>query len=290
MTDESLKVLGKKIKLIICDMDGTLLNSNREISAKTREAIRHAKSRGIAFSLSTGRIQIMTELYCRELEQDFPIIAANGAVVWDPIKRKPIWEITMDKSEALTTINYGEEHDLDYIAITMTGCYYSKNSVRKQRFLQYNEIARKMNYEEMTVLPIDGNWDVFKEQGVCKILIFEPNERKLQAAAEFLQTLPKTGYTSSEPKLLDVSSKGVSKGIGLEKLAEHMNIPREAICAMGDYENDISMIEYAGLGVAMGNANDTVKMCADYITETNDEDGVAKLIERLLGETKHEKS
>ena len=282
MTGEKWRELGEQIKLIICDMDGTLLNENKEISAKNREAIRYAKSRGVDFSLCTGRIHIMTECYCQELAQEFPIIAANGAVVWDPIKKISLWELPMDTKEALRIIDYGEKHDLDYIAITAKGCYYSKKSIRKQRFLQYNAIATQKGYETMKVLPIEERFETLKRESIYKILICEVQETRYQQVEHFLQTLQQTEYTSSEPTLLDISCKGVSKGTGLERLSNIMEIPREAICAMGDYENDISMLQYAGLGVAMGNASDVVKAKADYITDTNEEDGVANLIERLL--------
>lgn len=282
MTDERWKEFGKQIKLIICDMDGTLLSSNKEISAENREAIRYAKSRGVDFSLCTGRIHIMTEFYCQELEQKFPIIASNGAIIWDPTKRQILWDLPMDSGEALRIIDYGEKHNLDYIAITKEGCYYSKKSIRKQRFLQYNDIAMQKDYKTMRVLSIEEGIESIKDEKIYKILICEPEEERYQNVEKFLQTLQQTEYTSSEPTLLDISCKGVSKGAGLEKLSKIMKIPREAICAVGDYENDISMLQYAGLGVAMGNASDVVKAKADYITDTNEANGVAKLIERLL--------
>ncbi|MDB4897947.1 MAG: haloacid dehalogenase-like hydrolase, partial [Firmicutes bacterium] len=100
-------------------------------------------------------------------------------------------------------------------------------------------------------------------------------------ASRIAKAIPGLEVTTSGPDNLEMTAAGVNKGTGLQQLAAHLKIPREAIIAMGDSDNDMAMIRYAGLGVAMGNAADEVKQVADRITATCDEHGVAKLIEEM---------
>ena len=115
-----------------------------------------------------------------------------------------------------------------------------------------------------------------------KVLIYEVEDGQEEFTRKYLDTLKETGYTSSEDRLLDIAHRLVNKGYGLVKLAELLEIPLSSVCAMGDYENDIPMLQAAGYAVAMGNASDKVKEVADFVTKTNEESGVAWAMEHFL--------
>lgn len=271
-----------KVSLIVCDMDGTLFSNNKTVSDVNKAAISMARSHGVRFSICTGRIQPMTEFYLKDLELDTPVITANGAVIWDPVKKSMLWSLPMDNSEALAILKFCREHQLDYCALTMSESYFSPDNIRRQRFEQYNQIATAHGFVPMQLREFDASFDCVKDKLIYKILIYSTDKEEQILSRNFLNALSLTGYTSSEPGLLDVAHEKVNKGYGLSKLAELLNIPSESVCAMGDFENDIPMLEYCGYPVAMENGCDVIKEKADFVTKTNDEHGVAWAINHYL--------
>lgn len=275
-------LLKTPIRLVVCDMDGTLLDHDKSISMENRAAIRLAREQGIAFSVCTGRIQTMTEYYLKDLELETPVITANGALIWDPAERKTLWGLPMDESEVRKILYFCQKHSLDYCALTMETSYFSKDNVRRQRFEQYNSIAEANGFHPMKVSEFDEDFSCLKGKKVYKMLIYEVKEGQGKSAREFLDTLKETGYTSSEERLLDIAHRSVNKGYGLVKLAELLDIPLDSVCAMGDYENDIPMLRASGFPVAMGNGCEAIKKEAAFVTRSNEESGVAWAMEQFL--------
>ena len=272
----------KKIRLVVCDMDGTFLQADKSISAANRAAVMAAAREGIRFSICTGRIQTMTDYYLKDLELTTPVITANGALIWDPVCQKTLWDLPMDQEELLQLLQFCRENRLDYCALTMEESFFSPDNVRKQRFDQYNRIAKEHGIVPMTLVSFDENFDCIRDRKVYKVLIYEVEEGQLKMAEEFLRTLRKTGYTSSEDRLLDIAHTDVNKGLGVIQLARLLNIPLSEVCAVGDYDNDIPMLQAAGFPVAMGNGCEAIKKVAEFVTKPNTEDGVAYLFEQFL--------
>lgn len=270
------------VELIVCDMDGTFLRGDKSITEENRAAIKRARERGIRFSVCTGRIQTMTEFYLKDLSIDTPVITANGALIWDPVRKETLWDLPMEEEEVLAILGFAKEQGLDYCALTMEMSYFCENNVRRQRFEQYNQIAAAHGFPPMGLSLFDEEFACLKGKRVYKILIYEVKEGQGQLAREFLDTLPKTGYTSSEDRLLDIAHRFVNKGSGLVELAKLLGIPLDRVCAMGDYENDIPMLQAAGYSVAMGNGCEEIKRVADFITRSNEESGVAWAMEHFL--------
>ncbi len=271
-----------KVSLIVCDMDGTLFANDKTVPEVNRAAIERARKKGIRFSVCTGRIQPMTEFYLKDLELDTPVITANGAVIWDPVRKKTLWDLPMGEGEALDILRFCKKHRLDYCALTMKESYFSPGNVRKQRFEQYNRIAEENGFCPMELLPFDEDFVCVRRKKIYKILIYEVEKGQMKLAQGYLDGLEKTGYTSSETGLLDVAHKDVNKGSGLARLSGILGIPREAVCAMGDYQNDIPMLENSGFPVAMGNGCEEIKKAAAFVTKTNEEGGVAWAMEHWL--------
>lgn len=274
--------MSDQIELIVCDLDGTFLRKDKSVTEENRAAVSRARERGIRFSICTGRIQTMTEYYLKDLELDTPVITANGALIWDPVSRETLWDLPMEEEEALAILRFAREQGLDYCALTMEMSYFCENNIRRQRFELYNQIARAHGFPPMGLMEFDTGFACLKGKRVYKILIYEVREGQGQLAREFLDTLPKTGYTSSEDRLLDIAHHAVNKGYGLRKLSELLEIPLEKVCAMGDYENDIPMLKEAGYSVAMGNGCEEIKKAADFVTRSNEDSGVAWAMEHFL--------
>ena len=273
---------GKKIRLVVSDLDGTLLRDDKKISDASRAAVYAAARKGIRFSVCTGRVQPMIAYYLKDLKLETPVITANGALIWDPVEKKTLWQLPMVEEEVLKLLKFCRENSLDYSALTMSTSYFSPGNIRKWRFDQYNQIAGENGFPEMVLDTFDDDFACIRGINVLKILIYEVKEGQLQLARDFIDSLEMTGYTSSDDNLLDVSHKDVSKGMGLVQLARILDIPADQVCAVGDYENDVSMLNASGFPVAMGNGCDSVRKAAEFVTRSNNEDGVAWMIEQCL--------
>ncbi|WFA10218.1 Cof-type HAD-IIB family hydrolase [Tissierella sp. Yu-01] len=263
-------------KLIAIDMDGTLLNSKKDLSSRTIKAINKAKDRGVNIVLSTGRLLSSAQNYANKLQLENHIIACNGAIIADKsgniIYSKPL---QMNKVEKIMKL--GKKYSI-YNHFYDSKTLYS--SVYIKEVIDYYA-TRDSNIEYKI---LENENDIYKQKDLnaYKFLFIDDDINNLNKLQEELNGLPEISITKSWSNNLEVMDKDTSKGIGLEFLCNQLNIHKEEVIAIGDNENDLSMIKYAGLGVAMGNAEDIVKSHADYITSTNDEDGVAAVIEKFI--------
>lgn len=279
-------MMRKHIRLVVSDMDGTLLGPDKRVSNVTREAIARAERAGLRFSICTGRIQTMTEYYLGNLQLTTPVITANGALIWDPAGRRALWDQPMDEEELLSLLLFCREHRLDYCALTMGTSYFAPDSIRRKRFEQYNEIARAGGFAPMSLALFDDAFACVRGQKVYKVLVNELLPGQLAAACSFIDTLKTIRYTSSEDRLLDIADRNVSKGEGLRRLAHLLGIPADDVCAVGDYDNDIPMLLASGFPVAMANGCEAIRNVAEFVTKANTEDGVAYLLGQLLSENR----
>ena len=240
-------------KLIALDMDGTLLRKDKTVSERTKKAIEDARKKGVTVVLATGRPIDGVTKYLEELdmygENDY-VLSYNGGLVLKTKNREAICKIGLT----------GE--DLHYLY-----------EISKELGVNINNI--KINIEDFNKLE--------KDHSIIKIMMID-EEEVLQKA---IDNLPKEVYDKytvvrSTPYFLEFLNKEVNKGVGVEMLAKHMGITLDQVITMGDAGNDLHMIECAGMGVAMGNAFEEIKEVANYITDTNENDGVAKAIEHLV--------
>jgi len=271
------------VKLIVTDMDGTLLDSRKGVSLHTLSVLDRMRERNILFSVCTGRIQPMTVAFAATLKLQSPYITANGALIYDPVRQETLWGQPLPEDDMIAIADFCEKNDIDYGVLTMETSYFSPLGKTMSRFSSYNELARRLGLPAMQMAFTDPALHCLKGVKACKLLIYDASLKRLPEAEEFLKTRTGAGYTSSEPGLLDIMCKGIDKGTGIAKLANIMGIPRENVCVFGDYLNDIPMFREAGVSVAMGNAAPEVKSAADLVTRTNDEEGVAWAITELLG-------
>ncbi|MDR7855712.1 Cof-type HAD-IIB family hydrolase [Tissierella sp.] len=264
-------------KLIAIDMDGTLLNSNNEVSERSRRAIEMAKEKGVHIVISTGRILKSALFYSNALKLNNPIIASNGAIIVDEsaniIYKKPI-----EKDLVKQIVNIAREKNI-YYHFYDESRFYSHLKV-EEVLAFYSEGNGKLNID-MTVFEDVEEILQIKDINIYKFLFVDNDRDKLNNLRMELNKLEKIGTSSSWNNNIEAMGLNVSKGEALKELCNRLNIKPDEVIAIGDSENDLSMLKFAKLGVAMGNGDENIKKQADYITDSNNEDGVAKVIEKF---------
>lgn len=263
-------------KLVAIDMDGTLLQKDHTISARTKKAIQKARQQDVKIVLASGRPLEGMQAYLEELDitsSDDYVLSYNGAVVQN-IKTKEVIKRKVLKGKDLHYL-YGlsQELGVNIHAFSKDGCITPKMST-------YSKLEGTMS--EIPVHIIDYS-TISNDEEIIKIMMVDEPEILVHA----IKNLPKEIYekytvVQSAPYFLEFLNKKANKGEGIRVLTEYLGIKAEEVMCIGDAGNDIHMIEFAGLGVAMGNAFEEVKKVADYITKSNNEDGVAKAIEKFI--------
>ncbi|SFN55928.1 hypothetical protein SAMN05216516_11086 [Izhakiella capsodis] len=265
------------IKLIAIDMDGTLLNPQHEISEGVKAAITAAKSQGIIVVLATGRPYVGIERYLTELDlkrEGQYAISYNGALVHRTLDGELVSEVSLGFDDYLYFEKLARDLGVHFQALDKTALYTPNKDISE--FTIHESYLTGIPVRYRSVEEMD------KQLTFPKVMMIDPPEL-LDAAIARLPQAARDNYTlmKSAPYYLEILNKQVNKGYGVRMLAGLLGISSEDVMAIGDQENDIAMIEYAGVGVAMGNAIDSVKSAARFVTRTNREDGVAYAIERF---------
>lgn len=269
-------------KLICLDMDGTLLNSEKEISIRNKEAIKKASDKGVKVAIATGRIFTSVRYYAQLLGIKTPIIASNGAYIREKDKDEIIYSSSISEEKCRKLINIIKKYDFDFYFNTFDTIISPRSFPKGYTYLKMsNDLPENMKAN--FYVSSDLEQDVKKKSGdIVKGICIGNDIESLKKAKYEIIKLDDFEVESSLRDNFEIMNKGVSKGKAVEVLAKLYGLNRDEVICMGDGENDLSMIEYAGLGVAMGNSQDCVKKEADYITDTNDKDGVAKAIEKFV--------
>lgn len=257
-------------KLIALDMDGTLLNSRGVVTEKTRLALRRAMEQGVQVTISTGRSFHGAAKTARELGITCPVMVYNGGMLVDPVTEEILYSKEMLPADAFLAMAEGIQRGVTLIV-------WSKGKLYGYPLNERTENYR--NYAGNTVpLPIESVKDLAC-LGVTKVLWYGTKEEIPTFWTE-MQKKPFacTRICPSQPMFLEFFHGDVSKAAALERLGAMLGISRDEMIAVGDGANDLELLAYAGLGVAMGNASDLVKEKADAVTLSNDQDGVAEVI------------
>lgn len=272
-----------KYKLICTDMDGTLLSDAHTVPEENKQALRKAAELGVRIAITTGRLFTSAKQYSEVIGVKAPIISSNGAYIREKDKNEVIYQSNLNedqldriykvikKYKLKTYFNTFDTVIAEEIISTEYGYKVSNKEVEEDLRVKFEE-------------GIDFREAFKKYEGhiLKAICIEEEDMNKLQKAKEELRKYEDLEVVSSWSNNFEVMCAGTSKGMAVKRLAEMLGISREEIICIGDSENDISMLEYAGLGIAMGNAGDNIKEIADYVTDTNTNFGVAKAIEKFV--------
>jgi len=271
----------KRIGLIALDMDGTLLTTEKKLTAYTKAVLRKALEQGIEIVLSTGRAITGIPKELLEMPGMKYAVTINGARILDLRKNKVIYENTLSIETALKLLDIIGEYDAIQEAFINSVCYSSKDKLSHANdYFVHPSIAEyivksRTPVENVRATVIEKNSSVDKVNGQFR------NAEDKKSSYELLTKVPGVVVVSSLGNNWEINAEGTDKGSAMLKLGELLGIQREEIMACGDGMNDIAMLKAVGLGVAMENADPEVREVADYITASNDEDGVAKAIEKF---------
>ena len=266
-----------KYKILVLDIDGTLTNSKKEITQRTKRAIRMAQEKGVVVVVASGRPSAGITHIADALElQKYGgyVLSFNGAVITNYRTKEVIFEKVLpdgavpflyeeSKKSGITIVSY-----LDDVIITET---LDNKYVDIEAFINRMKVVKPDDFVGTLRSPVT------KCLMVGEPCILEQEERRLKKKVG-----EKLNVYRSEPFFLEIMPRNIDKAYSLGKLLKHLNLDREEMIACGDGFNDRSMIAFAGLGVAMCNAQPEVKEVADIVTLTNDEDGVAMVVEDYI--------
>lgn len=266
-----------RYRALALDLDGTLVDSRKELPENNRQAVWKAIDAGVAVILATGRPLFGVLPVARQLELETRggyVLACNGGNIWDCGANKLIYSRTLPPKcvgEICRIARREKVSALTYFENKIVAENDADPYVQKEAFCNDTKIKKVEDLEAFVNYPVP------------KLLVVGPHQKLLPVQAA-LQIKYKTvlDIFFSEDYFLEIVPKNVSKGPMLDWLIKELGLQSEQLIACGDGLNDISMIRYAGLGIAMKNAYPQVKEHAQYIAESNDEDGVAGVIAKFI--------
>lgn len=276
-----------KYKLVCIDMDGTLLNSKKTVSEANKNAIKKAHELGVNIVITTGRVYENAASYSNLIGVKSPVIASNGAIIKDKDSDNVIYKKSLENENINQIINLCNKHKIKPNFNTYNSFICGSRFVYMLVSRFFLKSMSSTNDGRLKMEYVKDNYKLIKKSeqnydDIIKCEIIHMSSKKISALKKELHELKDIEVVSSSKYNIEITAKSVSKGKAVEALANYYKIRREEIITIGDSENDLSMIEYGGLGVAMGNAREEIKRRADYITDTNDNDGVAKVINKFI--------
>ena len=276
---ENINNKGTKMnkKIIFLDLDGTLTNDEKKITPKTKEALMDIQKRGHIVALATGRPTPGMGFIAKELELEKYggyVMSFNGGKIIDWKTKETVFENTLDRKYLPDLIRYARQNNLGLITYdnkqglvaTRVDPYVMLETVKINRIPAFlTDVVKYVDYNPNKCL-----YTVDPE-------ISEYHEKRLaQKFGDVLSVYRSTDY------FIEIVPKGIDKAASIKVLIDKLNIPHENTIACGDGFNDLSMIKYAAVGVAMENAVEAVKESADYITASNNDDGIAEVVEKFI--------
>lgn len=264
-------------KVLVLDIDGTLTNSKKEITSATKEAIQDVMKRGHKVILASGRPTAGMRRYEQELELDKYggyLLSFNGARVIDCRTGEIVYQRLLPLTLLPGLYGFAKRNSCGLVT------YLGEQVISAFPVDKYVETEARIN--GLPVRTVE-NFIEFVDFDINKCLMTADAEKAAVLTEELREKYGKTASIfRSEPYFMEIMPENVDKATSLDRTLMSIGMKREDAVCCGDGFNDISMIRYAGVGVAMGNAQDAVKEAADYITATNDEDGLVQVIEKFF--------
>jgi hypothetical protein len=278
------------IRLLLADVDGTLVDSKKRITARAKTAIEKMHEAGVKFAVTSGRPPRGMKMITEQVKLSAPLAAFNGGMFVEPDTMKVLTSQTLDTETAQAVIERIESFDLD-VWVYADVEWYLRN---------FNAPHREKEEQTVQFPPkVVSNFSEALQQGVAKVVGVSDNyelvaqaEKKIQAEFEYgIHTIcttasrdchPSVSAARSQPYYLDVTHPKANKGSVVEMLTEFLKIPSAEIATIGDMPNDVLMFKKSGYSIAMGQAIEEVKEAATYVTAGMDEEGFAKAVEEFV--------
>ncbi len=262
------------IKLIACDMDDTLLHSDNALSPRTLTALKAAMDRGAKVVLASGRMIEAMLGTARAIDVNAPMIAYNGGAVYDIARGQVLRQNALRAEDARMLCAMAESLGIHAQGFQDGKYFFPAHNMHTERYGQHQRA-------EATGVPL-SRW-ITKDQ--LKILLIDDESRIGEVLPRFQERFAgRVVCINSKPTYIECVAPGVDKGSALRQLAADLGIDMADIMAFGDGQNDIEMLTCAGLGYAMGNASASVKTAVGRVAPSNDDDGVAQVIEHMIAE------
>ncbi|KKB40130.1 Cof-type HAD-IIB family hydrolase [Bacillus thermotolerans] len=283
------------IKCVATDMDGTLLDAKMQVSQENKKAIEAAQAQGVEVVVATGRSYFEARFALDEADIHCPVICINGAETRDP-EGNIVEQAFLPVDQALEVYSMLKKAGLYFEIYTDQGTYtddYEKAlDIMVDIYLSgYTDLSPEQLREEAKkrfdiglLYLVDSYEPVIREgkHSIYKFLAYSFDEEKLEKASGLLERIPELAISSSGSENIEITHTDAQKGTALERFIESKGIRLEETMAIGDNLNDLSMLQKAGVPVAMENANPQVKQVCSYVTDLNDESGVASAINRFI--------
>lgn len=262
------------IKLIATDMDDTLLNSERKISRYSLDVLDRVRSKGVMFTICTGRMYDSSRIYVDMLQLTDPVIVYNGAMIVDPVTGKRLYHCPLDNGDALEVLELARQwgcHSQIYLDDVLYTQEIDDEALMYQKHTGTASVATHKPLSQCLSMP------------TTKIILIMDRQLVAQRLPEARERFEgRLEITVSKPEYMEFMNKRVNKGKTLAYLAQSLGFTADEVMAFGDARNDISMLEYAGVSVAVENAVEDAKKAAGQVCRSCDEDGVAHFIEETL--------
>jgi Cof subfamily protein (haloacid dehalogenase superfamily) len=268
------------IRLIVLDIDGTIAGESNQVSEAVKQALKSAQSQGIAVTVATGRMYHSAQRFYHDIGGQPPLIAYNGAWIQDPHSQYRHHHLPVPSATARQLLDALDHPDWrDQLQVN---CYID-DRLYVQQMNDTTELYAERSGVEVTVV---GDLREILVQPTTKILAMgEDTQFMIQLLAQLQQRFPKTDLhlTQSNTNFFEATHPQANKGLALRYLAEDLlGLEPQNILAIGDNFNDVEMLEYAGIGVAMGDAPTPVKAIADWVAPGVEADGVVAVLEKYL--------
>lgn len=266
-----------KIKMLVLDIDGTIFKKDYTASDRVKQTLKALVEDGVKVVLCTGRMYAATKAIAQELGLNTPVISYQGGLIKNFYKDdKTLLEVTMNEELARDVIQTLKERNIFFNLYINDVLMVEEDNILIQQYVD----ARNIEYK------VVGNCDKLCLTGLNKVLAIDDDTKLIEKLQQEMAEKYKDRLyvIRSTPRFCEFSNLDATKGNAVRFLAKQWGIEKEEIMACGDQDNDIEMLLAAGIKVAMGNATESLKKIADYVTDTVDNDGVAKAVYKFIGE------
>ena len=260
------------IKLIAIDVDGTLVNSKKELTKENVEAIKYAVRRGVKVVISSGRPLSGIKQYEEPFEKDIPFITFNGAMVVKKDSNVVLYNKTIEYNEAYNILKYIYDNKINVVVWSDSKLYVNVIS----------DTTKSYGYKSGCDPILSFDIEKMCQDGVNKILLYGDNSDLLNYKNDISRISNKVNLEFSSPYYLEIFNIEASKGNAVKALCDYYGFNREEVVTIGDNFNDLSMLKFSKISVAMDNSPDEIKEMCTFVTKSNEESGVAYAIRMLI--------
>ena len=269
-------------RMVVTDLDGTLLNRKKQVSDGNAKAIMKLSNHDVEIVMATGRSDVMTKAYTKRLKNTNIVIGCDGAAIRNIRTGETLYENYLSSETCHKAFKICEKYGLQYYVFAKDELV--SDDPQNERFLIHQKFNKTVEEDEQIPMQIVDDLNEYVNDHIVYKIVASHNDTKyLDEVAEVVKKETDADAIRSGKRLLAIKARGVSKAEAIKELARILDISTEDIIAFGDEVNDMEMLKLVGLGIAMENADDVVKEAADRVAGNNDQDGVGKELEKIFG-------